>query len=539
MRLLLAFAAALVACTPATPEPSAPVEASVACCDIALPDNAVRNGKLVTLFGAGHYSAGSALIRDADASGACPCARAGLTFALGADHVVDQASVLPIGEACFPESAAEPLGTGPSDGRMFGAVLAADFCRDGGDELVLGALSDASNRLGHGDLRVFLAEAGWPDRELASGLSVFGLAAADLDLDGHLDLIVGTARDAASSAPERKVTGMPAGALDGATTIYYGAHTVASGGACHVRFERSHRIAEAQGVMSIRVADGNGDAWPDLLLAGRRVHLVLGGPAMQPSPIELSQVEARQIPATQYWYDLDALPLPDGSTLVAASRACFNQGECFKLFGAGQPMGLDTWVVSPAATPAIVHRFTPIEGLPGGLRFAEVDGAPGIDLLLGLLVSQAAGCPVLGKYCVGGAPRVVSSAASLARADAAVSFTTLDVGALSPMVGRVEPYLVPRPATCPAARVCDAVPTSQARGRFATYRGAGFPRGATFHATPCGRAGAALPTSFVPGDRFATTPDAAALSVMWTVDLAPPLLLNNPDLAGGNHLLFP
>ncbi|MCA9569280.1 MAG: VCBS repeat-containing protein [Myxococcales bacterium] len=518
-----------------------------------VPPTCARTRRVLTpTWGEGHFSYAAAVVRSGSSTFA-------VSMANGHDHELDNVFLLPEGEGSATPNAEQ---------RFFTAVASADLCGDGTDELAYASLAGADGLLGHGDVRLVVDGV---ETVLVDGLSALTVAFADLDVDGTLDLVVGTAvwEDApappAVSAVRRAeepllpmgwsfphggqqqpsallrsaaptgipVTKMRAQDMTGPALVLWGRRSEGKG--CSVTFDTPVPVPGPIGVTAVRVGDIDRDGALDLLLAGRSVAVVPVHGRTFGTPIPLPTPGSQP---THYWMDADLLPADGGGTWVAATRACYASSECLGLLDPSAPtMGVDLWRLG-ADTPE--HAFTPIQGVPGAARFAELDGLPGTDLLVGWMLSAATGknCGTRGPawegWCPTGDPTLASGVSR------ATSPGLLDLVPISPMS---EPPMVVRATVLPAPASGEVCGCARAGG-VAVYDGPKTPVGARFTAAPC-PCGAEppattdrLPTAFQPGDRFATT-SAEAGGVVFSVADAPPLLLSNAwAKSGGANDLF-
>jgi hypothetical protein len=150
-----------------------------------------------------------------------------------------------VGDGTFSGYATTIVGASPR------GMTVADFDRDGNLDVAVANMSDGtfSILLGNGD-GTFA-----PKADFASGLYPVDIAAADLDRDGNLDVAV-------------------ANSCAGCFVPYNGGSARVHLGDGAGNFGAAAVYATTKGPVSLRVADLNGDSWPDIVVGKRTANQV-------------------------------------------------------------------------------------------------------------------------------------------------------------------------------------------------------------------------------------------------------------------------
>lgn len=236
-------------------------------------------------------------------------------------------------------------------------LAAGDVDGDGHDDLVVASLADPTQNMATGGIRVHV----WDETELSriptwiaggpggGGFSAGGVALADIDADGDLDIVTAVLWE--PTAADQKCTPVsPKGFQSDSLTCFNGIPRIFLNDG-KGNFTKSAWQAEVPptepvglGARALLIEDFNGDGWLDLLLGAQAPVLYPGLPktgGFATTPAWVSSV------VNPYTYDLAVLR-SNQNTYVAASTSCFSPKNCdpansgYQIFALNKPKPLMT-----------------------------------------------------------------------------------------------------------------------------------------------------------------------------------------------------
>lgn len=489
-----------------------------------------------------YYSFRAAMRRPGPSPTTTRCGDRELLIANGYDHTpqhLARVALRPAGDGCVPE--AHPYAWSPR-ALHYSDVAAADFDRDGKDEIVVAAFAEVGGRMHTGGVYVIGGDDPWrvdpPALSIGDGdgYAPSSVAIGDLDADGLLDLVVGTFWRGPRGAG-RDVKHVRGDELDGPTLWFRGLDPVS------LTFAPPHELGP-RGVIDVHLADLDRDGALDVITSGTTVTLRFGPDLHHTHELPVGGDRGLAVaPAVDVAWSTES-----GLALIAFTTSCFSAAEC-----ASGPVsfGVGIWAVHADREPREV-AFWSTEEVPAPVRFVSLGAGVDHDLpalLIGVMTEPVAdhGGPVIGRPylgplgVVGGEPLVLPATTI----DTALSFGTTDddrrggaplerlalrvPSPARPMASAIVPWAHPRDARRVTERVTGA-------RSVLTYTGSAEVLGAVVHTSDHTH----VPIHHVPGDSHVSlaTPGAAALadgtlSVTWQVVDRPGLVITSACPAAG------